>query len=233
MTTGSKPNLHLSPLRHLSATEMKMLYEVNEVVYLQRGDFLNQKDRPVDFVYYVESGYVKIVWPDQRFSKESIIKIVAPGDFTGYRCVFSETHYRATAVALGPVKVIKIPKNFFIELLIANKDFNFEILNMMGIEIRNAEKKLHSYCVKNVRERLAECLIYLNNLSGTIDENGNSIIQIKLSRDELSSLIGTAKETVVRALSDLKEEKIIDQDSDLNTIILDLKKLIKISTNIN
>ncbi len=216
--------------KNLKEHELHYLDEIKQPLQLSRGDFLNIKDQAVDYVYCVQSGFAKITWPDDNYQKESIVKIVAPGDMTGYRCLFSETNYRATAVALEPLNACRIPKDFFLELLKTNNNFNFDILKKMGLEIRNSEKRLHSFCAKNVRERLAECLMRLNEIAGIKNSDRTYSINIKLSRDELASLIGTAKETVVRALTELKEEKIIDQ-FDHVLIINDFEKLKNISNN--
>ena len=195
--------------KELKDHEIHYLDEVKQTFSLDRKGTLNEKGKPVDYVYCIQSGHLKISWPDENFAKESIVKVVGPGDLTGYRCIFSESNYRATAIALEPITVCKIPKDFFLELMSSNPKFNFNILNKMGNEIKRAEEKLHSYCAKNVRERLAECLINLYNLSGEEIEN-QKIIKVKLSRDEIASLIGTAKETVVRTLASFKEEDLID-----------------------
>jgi len=215
----------------LKEHEVHYLDEIKQTIQLNRGDFLNEKGKIVDYVYCIQSGHTKITWPDENFQKESIVKIVAPGDMTGYRCVFSEQNFRATAVAIEPVVACKIPKDFFFELLSSNIHFNLEIFKKMGSEIKKAEERLHSFTAKNVRERLAECLIKLYELSG--EENNNQLhIKIKLTRDELASLIGTAKETVVRTLTDFKEERIIDQLDNV-LIITNLEKLSNISKNIH
>lgn len=64
---------------------------------------------------------------------------------------------------------------------------------------------------KPVRERLAETLLILREVYGT--ENGDpSPLNVTLSREELASFVGTATETLVRALADLKKERLIVTD---------------------
>lgn len=187
-----------------------------------RGANLNQKGKAADGAYCIAAGHAKITWP-QNGGKESIVKIVSPGDMAGYRCLFSEDTFRATAVSLGNVKGCFIPKVYFHELLKKNYQFNSEILLRMGLEIKSSEQRLHSFCQKNVRERMAEALLILKEQCG-VEKDGKWILDIQLTREELSSWIGTAKETVVRCLSDMKEEKIIDQEGS-SIVLLNLKSL--------
>jgi CRP-like cAMP-binding protein len=191
-----------------------------------RGTYLNQKGQAADGAYCIAQGHSKIIWPEAS-GKESIVKIVSPGDMAGYRCLFSEDTFRATAVSLGNVKGCFIPKEYFHELLKKNHHFNSEILVRMGLEIKFSEQRLHSFCQKNVRERMAEALLVLKEQCG-VEKDGKWILDIQLTREELSSWIGTAKETVVRCLSDMKEEKVIEQESS-NIVLLNLKSLASIA----
>jgi CRP-like cAMP-binding protein len=183
--------------------------QINKTSFEQkRGDTLNQQGQPVDGAYCMAHGHAKVVWQDQH--TESIVKIVSPGDMSGYRCLFSETTYRATATSLGNTLGCFIPKNVFNDLLKKNQSFNSEILKRMGLELRMAEKRLHSFCQKSVRERMAETLLLLKESCGIYQED-KWILEIQITREELSSWVGTAKETVVRCLSDMKDEKVIEQ----------------------
>ena len=74
-----------------------------------------------------------------------------------------------------------------------------------------AEKKLSSLHQKNVRERLAELLISLKASHG-VKENGRWKLDIKLTREEMATMIGTANETLIRFMTEFKEAGIIEQE---------------------
>lgn len=196
----------------LNALDVARLELVAQPFSIERSEFLNRHNESANGLYLITKGFAKIVWPEKN-DKESIIKIVAPGDMTGYRCLFSEESFRATAVSLStPTTGYFVPKAIFFELLTSNAAFNFEILKLMGIEIKRSENRLRSFANKNVRERLAESLLELNSICGIQQANENKIIlDINLTRQEIASWIGTAKETVVRGLADMRDENIIDQ----------------------
>jgi len=60
---------------------------------------------------------------------------------------------------------------------------------------------------KSVRERLADTLLLLVKMYGTrgLDHQ----LSVELTREDIASLVGTATETTIRLLSDLKSEGII------------------------
>jgi len=70
------------------------------------------------------------------------------------------------------------------------------------------EDKLVSIAQKSVRERLAATLLMLKETYGMEGEN-SELIDIALSREDLANIIGTATETVIRLLSEFKNQKII------------------------
>ena len=59
---------------------------------------------------------------------------------------------------------------------------------------------------KNIRQRLAKLLLYFENQFGSDVEGYIAII---LSREDIANLLGTAKETCIRAITALKNEEII------------------------
>ncbi len=67
-----------------------------------------------------------------------------------------------------------------------------------------------------MKKRVCEALILLKdkNASGNKDDS-----KISVPRDDLANLVGTATETVIRTLSEFKEDKLIKIKGRLITII--------------
>lgn len=216
------PAFKTSAFATLNKNELDELQNKKSSFEKTRGAVFNQIGNPVDGAYCLASGHAKVIWPEPN-GKESIVKIVSPGDMAGYRCLFSEDTFRATAIALNNVKGCFIPKVQFTDLLANHKSFNAQMLTRMGKEIRLAESRLHAFCQKSVRERMAQALLLLNEACG-VDSDGKIHLDIQLTREEISSWVGSAKETIVRVLSDMKEEKIIELDGSV-IYLLDLKAL--------
>jgi CRP-like cAMP-binding protein len=53
-------------------------------------------------------------------------------------------------------------------------------------------------------------------------------VEINMSREDLAGIVGTARENVVRVLTDFKEEGILDTKG-RKIIVLDVKRLIAIA----
>ena len=86
-----------------------------------------------------------------------------------------------------------------------------QIINKLSRDMGIAEAKLTSLHQKNVRERLAELLLSLKVSHGVKD--GNRIkIDMKLTREEMATMIGTANETLIRFMTEFKEAGILTQE---------------------
>ena len=75
----------------------------------------------------------------------------------------------------------------------------------------NAENKLTSLHQKNVRERLAELLLSLKATHG-VKEKDRWRLDLKLTREEMATMIGTANETLIRFMTEFKDAGIIEQE---------------------
>jgi CRP-like cAMP-binding protein len=73
-------------------------------------------------------------------------------------------------------------------------------------ELGEANSYITDIAQKTVRERLAEILIHLDEEFGA---NNEGSLNISLTREELSNIVGTATESIIRLLSDFKNDQLI------------------------
>ncbi|MDP5093379.1 MAG: Crp/Fnr family transcriptional regulator, partial [Polaribacter sp.] len=88
-----------------------------------------------------------------------------------------------------------------------NPNFTMDILKTMAISLKNSDNLVVDMAQKSVKQRLAETLLNLDAKFGK-DETG--AINVQLSREDIASIIGTATESAIRLLSELKKNKLIE-----------------------
>jgi CRP/FNR family transcriptional regulator len=101
---------------------------------------------------------------------------------------------------------------------------SMEIMKLLSDDLRKAETSITHLAQKPVRERLAEALLFIKETYGF--EEDNITINLKLSREELANLVGTATETVIRLLSEFKSDNMIALEGKKIKII-DLDELVQ------
>jgi len=77
---------------------------------------------------------------------------------------------------------------------------------MLAHNVIEKEEKLLNLAYDSVRKRVADSLI---DLMKKFNDNNAEEFEIAISRNELASMVGTSPETVIRTLSDFKDEKLI------------------------
>ncbi|TNF01222.1 MAG: Crp/Fnr family transcriptional regulator [Deltaproteobacteria bacterium] len=179
-------------------------------VYKKGQNLFVQGNHPYG-LYCVSRGNIKVskVGAD---GKESIVRIVKGGDVIGHRSLFTDQNYTATATAMEDSTVCFLDKKFIMKAIQEMPSVAMNIIEKLSRDMGAAENKVSSFHQKNVRERLAELLLLLKESHGEETEDGHIKINIKLTREEMATMIGTANETLIRFISEFKDEGLIEQD---------------------
>lgn len=177
----------------------------------KKGQTLFVEGTPPYGLYCISEGNVKVTKTGIN-GKESIVRVAKAGDVLGHRSIFTDQFYSATATAMEDTKVCFIDKKYILKLVQTEPSIACNLVFKLGRDLGRSEEKVASFTQKNVFERLAEVLLLLKESHGKTLQDGKILIDINLTRDELASLVGTATETVIRFVSELKEENVISQD---------------------
>ncbi|MCB0643967.1 MAG: Crp/Fnr family transcriptional regulator, partial [Phaeodactylibacter sp.] len=183
---------------------LKKLSEDRQCRHFQKKEAVfNEGDFP-RYLYFVNEGKVKIFKTNEE-GKDYIIKIHKAGDFFGYIDLVKGTHYIESAAAMESTELSLIPKDDFLSLLYANRDVSSQMIRMLADNVAEQEEQLLQLAYNSIRKRVAEALLKLHNKQP--HQSGTSIT---ILRDDLAGMVGTAKESVIRTLTDFKNEQLID-----------------------
>lgn len=220
---GSEPELN-KDLR-LSDEEQDLLLQ--ELVQRSRTKSYKKKqfiyqegDTPL-FVYFVKNGKVRrfLSYLDGR---ELATNIHVDGSFFGYGAILLQQPYTDNAEALEDSELALVDRDQFFELLYRKPGIASKFIKLLSGNIRGKETQLLAFAYDSVRKRVGNALIHVaeKTLAGATDDE----CLIRISRDDLASLAGTANETISRMLADFKDEKLIAKEG--NAIrILSIQKL--------
>lgn len=189
----------------------------------KKGHTLFFQGNPSFGLYCVNSGKIKISKMGND-GKESIVRIASAGDVLGHRSLFSNENYGATATAIEDATICFIDKKYIYKSLKENPSIGIQLIQKLSVEMGAAETKAASMFQKNVRERLAELFLTLKESFG-VKEGNRTKLDIKLTREEMASMIGTANETIIRFVTEFKDEGIIEQEGKTIFIINEGKLL--------
>ena len=177
-------------------------------------------------IFYLKKGKVKKYKTD-RDGREHIIYVCNSGELLGYPALLSEEPYSDSASTLEDSIVEFIPKEIFFSVLKKSQVLSSRLLKNLSHEFAVLENNIVNFAHKSVRERLALSLLILKEKFKD-KTNPNATVEIMLSREDLSNVVGTAVETLVRLLHNFKDEGLIKTEG-RKIKIIDTKKLVKVA----
>lgn len=183
----------------------RLLFEKTCRVYKKGEIIYHENSKPSGF-YCVNKGIVKLFKTGIE-GKEQIILFAKKGDIIGYRSILSKEYSCTTAKVIDDAVICFVPAVFLKDLVKQNNNFTIEIMQIACKELGRANAYITDIAQKTVRERLAEALYNIHQDFG-VDEN--NCLNISLTREDIANIVGTATESVIRLMSDLKKEKIIE-----------------------
>ncbi len=192
----------LNSLSSISVNELQSIAKKKTSLHIQKGEVIFSEGTSLKGVYCLRNGKCKLTKLAPN-GKEQIVRFIRKGELVGHRSVISNSVAHLTVTALEEMEVCFIPKNEIIELFKSNSEFSLEITKSLADDLDEANSAIANMAQKNVRERLAESLLFFERIFG-IDSEG--YISVTLTREEIANAIGTATESTIRLLSEFKKE---------------------------
>ncbi len=184
---------------------LKNLCEGNKTKSFKRkSEIFSEGDTP-SCVYFIKSGNIK-TYKSHPDGKELITNLYKENDFFGYEPVLENSDFSDTAIALEDSDLVMIPKSDFITLLHNQIDVSASFISLLCKKIHEKEAQLLHLAYNSVRQRTAEALLKMWQLK----KKGTSPLSIL--RDDLAKMVGTASESVIRVLSDFRDEGLIEME---------------------
>lgn len=176
------------------------LPENRETRQYGKKDILFREGEQLRWLFYLEKGKIKL-FKTAEDGREFIMKICCAGEFVGYLALLQDIQCTENAAVLVDATVKLIPKADFISLVFSNRDVANLFIKMLAGHVSEHEQHLLQLAYYSVRKRVAEALVQVA---------GQRNDPIRMFREDLASIVGTAKETLVRTLADFKSEGLID-----------------------
>lgn len=207
--------------RHLTPEQLDILENNSALVTFRKGETIFREDALSLNISYLQCGIVKLHMRGPTGDK--ILRIVKAPTYLGLPTSFGDKINQFSATALVDTTVCFIDIHHFRNFIFQNGQFAYEII----VELCRNElfdyRRSTSQSQKQVPGILAETLLCF---SERIYESDHFVFP--LTRGEVGDMVGTSRESISRAMSDLVNEGIIAFNT-REIIIRDKERLRKIS----
>lgn len=210
-------------LSRLSAEETAQISAgVSSKIY-DKGDLIFKQGERANRLYIVCSGQAKIykLSPD---GKEQILYILSEGDFIGAFNLLKEDEFDFYAEALETTHISMLEKAFFDKIVLSNPRITLKIFEKAYERIKKAENLVARLSVGNPDAKVLSLLRDMAVDYGIPTPDG-IILELSMSREEMASYAGIARETMSRKLKLFQEAGLIDLVGTRKIIIHDIAQL--------
>ncbi len=215
-----------SILANLPREDFELLTAHQSEQAYKKGEIIFREDAYPSGIFYIKNGKVKKYKIDKE-GREHINYVANTGELIGYHAILSEGRYPDCAATLEESIITFIPMEDFLETMQRSAILSKRLLKTLSHEFAVLVNGLTLFAGRSVRERLALQLVVMREKYKVNFQPGMPV-EINMSRDDLASLVGTARENVVRILTEFKEEAILTTKG-RKIIVQDVKKLVKIA----
>jgi CRP-like cAMP-binding protein len=152
-------------------------------------------------VMFVEPGTVRVSVA-RRDGDEVLLGFRGPGDILGEQAALDGLPHGQTVRAVSEARLVSIPREAFLELLLARPGLSPALHRLQVRRLREADALRVEQATVDVAGRLARRLAELRGVSG---EAG-----LAISQQELANWVGASREAVTKGLAKLRRRGIVE-----------------------
>lgn len=180
------------------------------MAYAERGEAIWLSGTPSLFAGVVGVGFVKMTRPTSQ-GMEVAVELLGPGQCFGLMAVLEGRPFPLAAVAVTHTWYLKMPTQAIQALYQRSGALKDQIVRAIGPRLRRAHDMMGRLSSGRVEERLAAVLVMLGDSYG-LEMDGSVLLQVPLTRQDLSEMAGTTVETTIRIMSRWQKDGSVSTD---------------------
>lgn len=198
-TNGFFCELSAAALKDFNAAKSSASYPAGALLFLEK-----QESRGV---FVLCAGEVKLSI-SSRSGKTLILRIAKAGEILGLMATMSGSPYEVTAETLHPCQVAFIRRDDFLHFVAQNPEVYENAVKQLSTLYSGACDQLRTVGLSaSAPEKLARLLLSWSS-DAKATKHGTPIKR-PLTHEEIAEFIGTTRETVTRALSEFRNQRLV------------------------
>jgi CRP/FNR family transcriptional regulator len=163
-------------------------------------------EQPFDAIYAVKSGSFKAVVPDLN-QQDRVVGFYLPGDLIGVEGLANRRYcYSVRSLEAGSVCVLDVSR--LSDSGRSSAEVQQALIDMLGAEIALNHSQTVSLIRQNADQRLAAFILSLA-LRTSLRGLGGNRLNLVMSRSDIASYLGLARETISRVLTKFQKAGLI------------------------
>ncbi len=211
----------------LSDDDITAIGHATTMTHCQPGQMILSPDDPPDRIHILKKGQVRVyrVTPD---GKQLTLDIFEKGTILGdMRLLGQERMLEAYAESIDAAVICTITPQELRRLIERYPVVAVNIISFLSRRLQEAERELEAMAYQKVSQRLARKLLTLGQRFGVETVRG-TLIQARLTQQEMAEMIGTTRETLAHTLADFRTRDLLDTEHH-SVVIRDAERLAEIA----
>ena len=151
-----------------------------------------------DSLFVIVSGSAKVLNRDVD-GNEVILTLLSAGECFGEMGLIDGSPRSADVVASESCELLVITKPDLMKAMAANVELCLNIMKGLVWRLREANRKIESLALMDVYGRVAKLLLEFSE-----KENGMRVVRRKITKLDMSKMVGASREMVSRVMKDLE-----------------------------
>jgi len=191
----------------LSDDQIRRMESRCRIRQIPRGSPVYLPADAADGMLMLAAGRVKICGftPD---GKQSILTFIEPGEVFGEMAIFEPGERDEYAEAVLSSTILLIPREQVQLLMVEQPRLSLGVTKLIGLRRKRIERRLKYLLFHSNRDKIVHLLLELVEQYGKAGAEGIEI-SLKLSHQDLASIIGATRETVTVNLGELQAAGLI------------------------
>lgn len=195
----------------LKEYEKEMLRGIGIKIKYPRGAIIFSAGDASGRIYLLEKGTVRIYRLTGDGRQITVGTLRSAGELMGLAETLAGEERACFACAVETVELISIKRGEFQNFLLEEPALSIKVAKLLAYRMREAEAAIHEMVSRQVPERLAGTLLKIGRTHGVLTEEGLKI-NLRLTHEELASMIGASRQTVTTLINNMKQENLIKQE---------------------
>jgi CRP-like cAMP-binding protein len=165
-----------------------------------KGSVVFHEGDPGDFVLLILAGRADVVLQNVQ-GQEVTLSVVAAPAILGYLALLDGAPRSATVVARVAVEARKLPREHFLELMAKHPPLLEGLLRDLATHLRDTNEQVRTALMFDIHGQVIRALM----TRARETNQSHIVIDPRPTHQEIAQMIGKQRETVTRALAELKD----------------------------
>ncbi|MAG30008.1 MAG: cAMP phosphodiesterase [Deltaproteobacteria bacterium] len=163
---------------------------------------------PGDYMYVIRQGRVKVTKASED-GREKIMNFLEAGAFFGDMALLGDETRSASVKTLEESVLLALSRRDFIDLIRQSPDLSLAVIEELANRLRETNEQARSLSFQGVEERTRNLF---ERIARADEAGADRLLTPALTHQQIADMVGTSRETVTRAIKQLKESGWLAQE---------------------